>query len=320
MKSFKNILVVAGDDASRTQELLRPAIELAAPTSGVVTLLNLRTRSSRFIGSGPRRSSSDLLSAPLHRLYDPGPDLRQLGVPVHHETARGVPHLEILERVAVYGHDLIIINGQDDIGWSGISGRSTAARVLRSSPIPVWVQPDVGQNSGPIAVAVGPRDADDPDDHLSRKLVDTGLSLARSLGRDLHVAHAWRLDGETMMRSRRLAYQPTDIERMAREVQFEARMRVEELMADVSAIDITTRVHVEKGHAGDVVASLSDTLDPAVLVMGTTARQGIQGLVVGNTVERVARRTQSPVLAVKPDGFLSPRLSVEEWTPQALPY
>lgn len=97
-------------------------------------------------------------------------------------------------------------------------------------------------------------------------------------------------------------------------------MRVEELLADANVVDVNTRVRVEKGHVSDVLASLSQTLQPAVLIMGTDARQGIQGLVVGNRVERVARRSQSPLLAVKPEGFLSPRLAVEERTPQALPY
>ncbi len=320
MKGFKNILVVAGDDAAATRALLEPAIELAVPASGVVTLLDMTSRPRRRVGSVRRPSSSSLLSTPLHRLYDPGPDLRRYGVPVHHETAQGVPHLEILERVATFGHDLVVMSGDPDLGRSGPSGRSTTRRVMRSSPVPVLIQPEGGQTGGPIAVAVGPKDADDPADELSRKLVGLASSLARAFKRDLHVIHAWRLDGETMMRGSRLNYDAADIERMGREAQFEARMRVEELLADASSVDINTRVHIKKGHSGDVVPLVADALEPSVLVMGTLARQGIQGLVVGNTAERVARRSQSPILTVKPDGFLSPRMSVEEWTAQALPY
>ena len=319
MKSFKNILVVAGANAAQKQALLRPAVELAAPTGGVVTLLELDTRSGSS-RSSRRITDGGLPYGPLHRLYDPGPDLRRLGVPVHHEIAVGVPHLEIRERIAVYGHDLVMMHGDSDLGRPGISGRSTVTRVLRGSSVPVWIHPHQGRTKGPIAVAVGPRDTDDPDDHLSGKLVAIGASLARSQQRDLHVIHAWRLDGETLMRSRRLNYEIADVGRMGHKAKSEATARVEELLADAHVMGIDTRVHVEKGHVGDVVDSLSDSIEPAVLIMGTIARQGIQGLLVGNTVERVARRTQSPVLAVKPDGFVSPRMSVEDWTPQALPY
>ena len=123
-----------------------------------------------------------------------------------------------------------------------------------------------------------------------------------------------------MMRGRRLAYDVADIGRMARDAQFEARMRVEELLASVNVVDIDTTVHVAKGHTDDVIASLVGSLEPLAVVMGSLGRQGIQGIVVGNTVERIARRSLSPVLAVKPNGLRNPSLGVEQWSAQALPY
>ena len=43
-----------------------------------------------------------------------------------------------------------------------------------------------------------------------------------------------------------------------------------------------------------------------VLVMGTVARGGLSGLLIGNTAERVLRKLPCSVLTVKPDGFVSP--------------
>jgi nucleotide-binding universal stress UspA family protein len=43
-----------------------------------------------------------------------------------------------------------------------------------------------------------------------------------------------------------------------------------------------------------------------LVVMGTVARGGIPGLLIGNTAERVLRQLPCSVLAVKPDGFVSP--------------
>jgi hypothetical protein len=40
--------------------------------------------------------------------------------------------------------------------------------------------------------------------------------------------------------------------------------------------------------------------------MGTVARTGIAGLVMGNTAERVLQRLRGSVLAVKPAGFRTP--------------
>jgi nucleotide-binding universal stress UspA family protein len=212
------------------------------------------------------------------------------------------------------------MGSDSDLGRLAISARSTATRVLRASQVPVLLHPQGSETVGPIAVAIGPREDDDPADLLNRKLLRIGASLARSLGRNLHVVHAWRIDGESVLRGSRLDYDTDDNARQAREAQLAARMRADELLADVGVADLEVRVHVEKGHAGDVLSSLSGGLNPGVLIVGTVARQGLQGVVVGNTVERVARRSRSPVLAVKPDGFFDPRVTVEEWTPTALPY
>jgi len=43
-----------------------------------------------------------------------------------------------------------------------------------------------------------------------------------------------------------------------------------------------------------------------LLVMGTMARSGIPGLVIGNTAEDVLRRAVCSVVAVKPEGFVAP--------------
>ena len=43
-----------------------------------------------------------------------------------------------------------------------------------------------------------------------------------------------------------------------------------------------------------------------VLVMGTVARGGLDGLLIGNTAERMLRTLTCSILAVKPDDFVSP--------------
>ena len=46
--------------------------------------------------------------------------------------------------------------------------------------------------------------------------------------------------------------------------------------------------------------------DIDLLVMGTVARSGIPGLVIGNTAERLLPQVPCSLLAVKPAGFESP--------------
>jgi nucleotide-binding universal stress UspA family protein len=53
--------------------------------------------------------------------------------------------------------------------------------------------------------------------------------------------------------------------------------------------------------------------DVELLVMGTVAREGIPGLITGNTAERLLPHIPCLVLAVKLEGFTSPTTLDEEF-------
>ncbi len=43
-----------------------------------------------------------------------------------------------------------------------------------------------------------------------------------------------------------------------------------------------------------------------LLVMGTVCRTGVPGFLIGNTAESVLQQVDCSVLAVKPEGFVTP--------------
>ena len=49
-----------------------------------------------------------------------------------------------------------------------------------------------------------------------------------------------------------------------------------------------------------------DRLDVDLVVMGTVGRTGLKGLIMGNTAETILRSVRCSVLAVKPEGFVTP--------------
>jgi nucleotide-binding universal stress UspA family protein len=65
-------------------------------------------------------------------------------------------------------------------------------------------------------------------------------------------------------------------------------------------------MHLLKGDPADVIADFAKTGRVDLIVMGTVARTGIPGLVIGNTAEAILQRVDCSVLAVKPVGFVSP--------------
>jgi len=61
-----------------------------------------------------------------------------------------------------------------------------------------------------------------------------------------------------------------------------------------------------RGEPEQVIPELVVAQGIDLVVMGTVARTGIAGLLIGNTAERLLRKLPCSVLAVKPDGFVSP--------------
>ena len=65
-------------------------------------------------------------------------------------------------------------------------------------------------------------------------------------------------------------------------------------------------LHLVAGDPGSVLPELAGRLQITTIVMGTVARTGLAGLIMGNTAETILRSVHCSVLAVKPVGFESP--------------
>ena len=61
-----------------------------------------------------------------------------------------------------------------------------------------------------------------------------------------------------------------------------------------------------KGAARKVVPTLARQIETDLIIMGTVARTGIPGFIMGNTAEEILNQIDCSVLAVKPPGFATP--------------
>lgn len=64
--------------------------------------------------------------------------------------------------------------------------------------------------------------------------------------------------------------------------------------------------HVEKGLPEEVIPELAERLDAGVVVLGTIGRTGLSAAFLGNTAEQVIDHLRCDLLAIKPEGFVSP--------------
>ncbi|MEG3768827.1 universal stress protein UspE [Alteromonas sp. 14N.309.X.WAT.G.H12] len=67
-----------------------------------------------------------------------------------------------------------------------------------------------------------------------------------------------------------------------------------------------TNCHVMEGLPENVVKQVTKNLDAELVVIGTVGRTGLSAAFIGNTAEQVIDNINCDVLAIKPDGFVSP--------------
>ena len=189
--------------------------------------------------------------------------------------------------------------------------------LLRKCPVPVWVHSPLSATAAAVLVALGPMEPTSHD--LNIKLLELGSSLALTGDSELHVVHGWRLEGENMIRSPQLGYTPEEIEAMGSAVRAEAEQEITKLLEVVPGAR-NGNVILRHGEAADVITDVIAEVNPSTVVMGTLARSGIPGYIIGNTAERVLVDVNRSVLAVKPEGFVSPVGTIAAWHPGQMPY
>lgn len=308
MNRFKNILVVATDDGGLAT-LLERAGALARMNDARLTLLGIvetpRVPRRLKLDDGEEIDFQRYLEQTRREELSAFADAVD-GVEIDVDVAHGIGFVEVIHRVVDRGHDLVIIAAEPAGSRIGLTGASMTMHLLRKCPVPVWVDSGDDTLGADVAVALGPFD-DDPDrDSLTVMLIELSASLAGRRGGTLHVIHAWRLVGESLLRRGRHRPPADQVDAMVEDAYRTAARQLDELLAFAPDTSAPIETHLVKGDAGTVVPEVLETLRPGVVVMGTLARAGLKGVFVGNTAERVLGSIDVPVLAVKPPGFETP--------------
>ncbi len=311
MQRFKNILVMAHDSSDTTLELLELGVQLARRNHSRLTLFDAIEapvgRLAKLLGERPGSQLTDAMAeARADELRSYAAHHTELAIDIG--VAVGSTFVEAIRRVDEVGHDLVMIAPERLRSGGGLVGSSTTMHLLRKSPVPVWVHESGASSSADVAVAVGPFDLDEGPTALDHTLVQLASSLASRRGGRLHVIHAWRVPGETLLRSSRVGADPSEVDAMADAMREAALITLDGLVAEAAEFDVPIELYAHKGRAGEVIPAVVAEVRPGALVIGTLARRGIPGVIIGNTAEWVFSQIDTSILAVKHPGFRSPLL------------
>jgi nucleotide-binding universal stress UspA family protein len=312
MRRFKKLLFFMGE-SERSSHAMQVALDLQKRNGASLKMISV-IEEDIFSGKG-NESAYDSIVEVVKKEKEK--EIRELASSLggddsdfQIEVLIGTNFLEITKLVLKEGHDLVIKPAAGKKGpiRSFLFG-TTAMHLFRKCPCPVWV---VKQSPLPgtskILVAVAARDGSESETYtqLDTKLIELGSSLAERYECEWDLVHAWRLFGESMLRSGRVQTSSSEVQAFLREEQHDADRRLQALLSSVDNISPPNEIHLVKGYASDVIPETARSLAVDLLIMGTVGRTGVSGLFISNTAEQVLSQLDCSVLAVKPDGFVSP--------------
>jgi len=321
MKRFKNILCVV-EPGEASKPALERAVTLAENNQARLTVADVVERVTggiRMLDGGP--ISVDLQAAMVN---DHAQDLETLVAPYHKrikietKVLIGTSFLEIIYKVLRISCDLVIKVSETQDWLDRLFG-SDDMHLLRKCPCPVWlIGPQAPTSYRRILAAVDVGDVYPPVElesrrALNRQILEMASSLALSEFAELHIVHAWEAIGESVMRSA-VTYTPEEkITAYAEQVRRQHEASLDVLMREVTrnlgqgAVGyLKPEPHLVKGAARKEVPALAKRIEADLVVMGTVARTGIPGLIMGNTAETILNQINCSVLAIKPPGFVTP--------------
>ena len=316
MQRFKNILYVASD--LNHTPVLKRTITLAQNNQAKLTVVCVIDKIPSSAGRVSRTCSAKVLREQI--INDCKQQLNDMLAPERDKlaiTAKaviGIPVAEVIREVFREQHDLVIKSTTpgDKRGFNSFD-----VPLLRKCPCPVWlIQRDAFNRYPKILAAVDVNDFCLARElkvrsALNRQILELSVSLALSESAQLHIAQTWEAVGEDTLRGPTRTSEK-ELATYIEEVRQQREQKLNNLIAEIndnlgnSSLDyIKPHTHLIQGSSRDEIPEFVSQIAADLVVIGTMARAGISGLLMGNTAETLLTSTPCSILAIKPPGFVS---------------
>ncbi len=301
---FSNILAYVPDIAGDDDPGLRRAIALARADGAALTLVDVADEPATPIGRAlhPRaRDPHERRAEKADRLEERVAALRRDGVTANADVLVGVDWIEVVRTVLRGRFDLVVKTARPGAEDRGMRMGALAVRLFRACPCPVWVEPQrAADGCKRVAATIAPGPEADA---LNRQVLEHAAAVAHCTGAELHFVHAWTVFGEELLHHH---MRRSELTEHVHDIRDDARTRLRDALARAGARPPDDRIHCVKGDPEAAIPAYADQVGADVVVVGTFARTGIAGWVVGNTADRLLPRIGCSVVAVKPADFTSP--------------
>ena len=236
-------------------------------------------------------------------------------VDIYTNVLVGTPFLEVIREVLKSKHDLVVKTAENPEWLDRLFG-SDDMHLLRKCPCPVWLlKPGAPTRFRNILAAVDVNDDQqvqglEVQQALNDQVLQLSASLAAAEQARLHVGHAWDAIDAGSLRGRLLSGFDMHLNHYNETVRQHRRENLDRLLQrltpDLRSDNLEIQTRLVEGPPREAIPSLASAVEADLVVMGTVARTGIPGFIVGNTAEMILSQVNCSVLAVKPPGFTTP--------------
>jgi len=309
MRHFRNILYVTrglGDETDGLKQALSLARNNSAPLEVLVVSPGLPDGMSEY----SQRYSSAILEETQEVIQKTAEALKIAKGDIdisYAQVGDTAPAVGVIRTVLEHRHDLVIKQAETHDGHSGL--RAFDMDLLRKCPCPVWLCRPIAKPRTEIsvAVAIDPHSEGEAAQALSKLMLELGRSLADDCNGMLRILSCWGFENESYLRNNPWIRVPDKEIDEAKEAEREANYRDLLMLTNLAGIERHNSIieHMD-GQPEDVIPAhiLDNNID--ILVMGTLARTGIAGFIIGNTAENIVQNVPCSLLTLKPAGFATP--------------
>lgn len=321
MYQFKKILCVVSYSGDN-QPLLQQAVSLAEAHQAELTLVSViedlpqtLELQEDFIAA---EKIIETMLGERRRFLKNLVDSLRTPLDVSCQVLTGTAFISIIHEVLRYQYDLLI--KQADSG--GLVQRlfgSLDMHLLRKCPVPVWlVKHGAPRVNKRILAALDVNNYYPPKElqtrqQLNQMTLDMADSLAEFLSAEIYAVSVWDAIAEDFLRAGVVGQLEDNINLYMDSVAQRYRNNLHQLLDEMQENRAPQHEHTPtpqaillKGQPREKIPEFSREIDADLVVMGTVARTGISGLIMGNTAESILHQLDCSVLAIKPPGFVSP--------------
>jgi nucleotide-binding universal stress UspA family protein len=286
-------ILVPHDFSPTSDAALRRAVGLAKAAAGRIHLLHAYAWPVRGVMpydmAIPAGVSDGIRAGIEEKLEELRAGVEREGVRATAEASPDLPLDAIVGTAEKLGAGLVVMGTRGLTGIKHVVLGSVAERTVRLAPCPVLaVKEDDG--GGAIGRILAATDFSPAGDHACA----VGASLAKQLGAELHLAHAFDIP-LTMV----TPYEITIPDGLIRDSRAAARKKLDAAAAALRSHGVEPATHLTEVPAAPALADLAREISAGLLVLGTRGHTGLKHVLLGSVAERTLRLAPCPVLTVK---------------------